>query len=346
VLVTAAGPGGSSAAPPPDRHSSVTCSFRERDQRLDVSLRDVPLRSLIRLPPGLPDLIVHEVPDVTVTPRVEIERRIDAITVTDRASSPFFPSIGALSLLDFGFETERACGARPAMTAVDSIRLLLGQHTTAADLLLDLRYGFLVPGLTDEGDGSSEIEVNARVGSGRTAVRLTRDADATVVERPAEVDDPGPVRVNLNAGEAVPDHDLVVGRHSGVSILGAGGDDLLGSVGGRGDPDVIGPPAIAGGQGADTLTGGPGGDLLWGGPGVDTIDAGPGRDAIFAFERVVDRIDCGPGRDGVITLGQRYHVPPSCEELLDFLEPETVVEADRAMRRAIRAVRELRRFRG
>jgi hemolysin type calcium-binding protein len=321
----------------------VTCSLEASGQRLDVRVRDARERIDLGRLPGLPDRIERELRrELSRIPaEVEIERRIDAITIVDRTEGGL--AHAALSPFDFGFGNDRACRERPAVTATDSIRLRLGRHSDGANLLLDLRYGRLEPGITDEGDGGSEIEVDARLGHGQAAVRLTRDADAFAVERPQTTSDPGPVRVNLNAGEAVADRDLLLGRHSRLAVLGAGGDDLMTSAGGRGDPDELIPPTLAGGQGADTLTGGRGSELFWGGAGVDSIDAGPGFDAIAVLERAVDALDCGPGRDIVITLGQRLRLPPSCERLIDLTAPESVVAAEPQARQMLRRVRELRR---
>ena len=78
-----------------------------------------------------------------------------------------------------------------------------------------------------------------------------------------------------------------------VTVLGAGGDDLL--VGGAGADRLLGGPgndilvgnagadALHGGPGDDTLMGGPGNDLLIGGPGKDTLGGGPGRNEVRQF---------------------------------------------------------------
>lgn len=345
ALAIAVGTGSTVANAAPDRPAPVTCSLEASGQRLDVRLRDARERLDVDLPPGIPDRFADELRrELSFPAAVEIERRIDAITVVDRTESRFAEA--EPDPFEFGFGEDRACPARPAVTATDSIRLRLGRHSESANLLLDLAYGRLEPGITDEGDGGSEIEVDARLGYGEAAIRLTRDPDAFAVERPETTGEPGRVRVNLNAGEPVADHDLVLGRHSGLAVLGAGGDDLMSSAGGRGDPDELPPPTLAGGQGADTLTGGRGSELLWGGPGVDSIDAGPGFDAIAVLERAVDALDCGPGRDIVITFGRRLRLPPSCERLVDLTAAEPTATAQPHARRMLRQVRELRRLGG
>lgn len=342
ALTIAVAAGSAVAIAAPERRAPVTCSLEASGQRLDVRLRNAKEEIDLGRLPGVPDRIERQLQrDLGSFPAaVEIERRIDAITVVDRTESRFAEA--ELDPFDFGFGEDRACRVRPAVTATDSIRLRLGRHSERANLLLDLRYGRLEPGITDEVDGGSEIEIDARLGYGEAAVRLTRDADALAVERPETTREPGRVRVNLNAGETVADHDLVLGRHSGLAVLGAGGDDLMSSAGGRGDPDELAPPTLAGGQGTDTLIGGSGSELLWGGPGVDSIDAGPGFDAIAVLERAVDVLDCGPGRDIVISLGQSFRLPPSCEELLDLTAPEATVTAEPHARQMLRQVRELR----
>ena len=57
--------------------------------------------------------------------------------------------------------TLRSCGSPPTVDAIDSVAIELGKHAQSADLHLDLRYGMLAPGATDEGDGGSEIELEA-----------------------------------------------------------------------------------------------------------------------------------------------------------------------------------------
>lgn len=339
--------GGSAAVAAPDRPAPVTCSLEASRQRLDVRLRDATEKLDLDLPPGIPDRLADELRrEFSFPAAVEIERRIDAITVVDRTESPF--AAIEFDLFDFGFGDvdDRACRARPAVTATDFIRLRLGRRSESASLLLGLRYGRLEPGITDEGDASSEIEVDAQLGHGAAAVRLTRDADAITVQRPATTEAPGRVHVNLNAGESLADHDLVLGRHSDLAVLGAGGDDVISSAGGKGDPDELIPPTLAGGQGTDTVNGGRGSELLWGGPGVDSIDAGPGLDGIAVLERAVDALDCGPGRDIVITFGQRFRLPPSCERLVDLTATEPTATAEPHARQLLRQARELRRLGG
>lgn len=343
---TAASAGGESS----DRPEPVSCSTNSDRHRLDVRLRD--RREVLRvrglLPPrirdelDLPRRIVREIPSVVL-----IERRIDEITVLDETPSQTidFPSIvgfdTGLDVGDGGFV--RSCGAPPTVTGTDSVRLRLGGRSESADMFLDLRYGRLEPGFTDEGDDASEIELDARLGSGVAFVKMTRGIDEVAVVRPP-AGNTAPVTANLNAGEAAPDPDLVLGRRSILLIDGSGGNDRLGSVGGESDLNIETGAVLAGGQGADLLTGGRGSDLLYGGPGADVIDAAAGADAVLADGRAPDRIDCGPGFD-FVAFFRDVHRFRSCErrfnlaDLFENLSPRKLAERPGLLRKLRRSGR-------
>jgi hypothetical protein len=289
---------------------SVTCSVHERAQELAILARDRRERipaphhlDLSRLPPQIRHDIRRELRKVHVTEaEVRIERRIDEITVIDE--TPSFSGIGF-----YGDESEgsvRRCGPPPTVGAIDSIDVALGKHSDSADLSLDLRYGALAPGASDEGDGGSEIELDAHLGSGYAELTMTRGADSVTVDRRATARHPAPTVVNLNAAESSPDGDLTVGRISPVLVDGRGGDDRLSSSGGPAISEELFEETgtvLVGGQGADALVGGAGADGLFDGPGRDEFEAGAGSDAIIALGRVPDRIDCGPGLDFAIVSG-------------------------------------------
>jgi RTX calcium-binding nonapeptide repeat (4 copies) len=189
----------------------------------------------------------------------------------------------------------------------------------AAELFLDFRYGRLQPGATDEGDGASEIEIDVDLGGGLVAVRAIRGVDHISVGEAA-----GSNAVNLNAGEASPDIDVLAGGRDVFAIHGGGSSDRLITTEASpftGAPDFF---SLQGGQGDDVLTGGAGSDGFFGGGGSDQVEAGPGPDFVFVSGQARDQIDCGPGRDFVLLLGRGRHDFRECEEKLDPREETEV----------------------
>jgi hypothetical protein len=301
--------GASAGAAPSHQPDPVACSNHAGRHTLSVRLHDLVER--FRLPPHIAHQVGPGVPHVfesRTPPELAIERRIDEITVVDQTPEAFlFPD-------PFGEQPDRApvaCGPQPTTANTDSVLIRRGKHTDSAKLELSLRYGALAPGFTDEGDGSSEVEVDARLGHGSAYVEMTRGADTMTVKRPQV--EPGPTLVNLNAGEVAPDGDLVVGGQAPVVVDAAGGDDRLTSSVPAQDLDDEVYALLAGGQGADVLAGGEGSDFFLNGPGADIVKAGAGRDIVLAFGHAPDRIDCGPGFD-VVFLSRAEHHLHGCEE--------------------------------
>ena len=174
----------------------------------------------------------------------------------------------------------------------------------------------LAPGATDEGDGSSEIEVDVTGMDGsfdtlRIVGTSGPDAFATSF-----------LAVNLNADETVPDPDVTLEDYLSLELIAGDGDDEL-SV----DPfDAFARATLLGGDGDDRLSGRLGGD--------DVLDAGPGRDVADysggkggtssgrspgrrcsgpALGRGRERRGCGPLRqdDTVSYVGKRSARPGS-----------------------------------
>lgn len=301
------------------RPQAITCEVHPHAHELAVHAHELHLHP--QLPDGIeisdfPRDVRHDFRrelrrTVDVDPELEIERRIDEITVIDRSPDPF----GLNSF--YGDEQSapvRSCGEPPVVGAIDRVAIEVGKRTQDADLHLDLRYGALAPGLTDEGDGGSEIELEAHLGSGYVEIEMTRNADSATVDL-SRSGRPAPSKINLNAGETVPDADVVVGNHSPVAIDGGGGDDRLVSSGGRSAFADEPASLLEGGQGDDALLGGRGSDALLDGPGNDRLDAGPGVDAVVALGHGRDRIDCGPGVDLAVVASKRSPVR-HCEEIL------------------------------
>jgi hypothetical protein len=271
------------------RNPNVVCAFDASDGRLSVRIRDErPRLDLRGIPPRIREEIERSLRDVQVPSTATIERRADDVTV----------------LRGFLGSPVGCRGPAPSVEGAAAIRVRTGKHTNSAELVLDLVHGELEPGLPHEGDGS-EIEIDARIGLGDLYARATRGPDHVAIGAVS-----GLTAINFNAAEALPDHDLTLGRKSPLFVAAAGGDDTVtastsaGVAGGR----VFGLAYIDGGQGADRLDGGAGGQFLSGGSGADRVAAGGGSDFVLAFGHAADRIDCGSGRDFAVVSNERHQL--------------------------------------
>lgn len=292
---------GEDRKPPPP----VSCTFAEERGTLTVRLRDEKVD--LRLPPGLPSEIREEFREALEEFRqpgsATIQRRADDIVVLgDSRRSSFFGDSGGRGPI--------ACeGGVPTVANTDTIRVRKGARAKNANLKIDLTYGRLEPGATDEGDGSSEIELDAAVG-GRVAVRMTRGADPVTLGRGASG-----TSLNLNAAELTADDDLVVDEESRIQVDGAGSADSIELAEGGSASELRGL-TLTGGQGDDLLRAGSDMDRLFPGTGRDRVEAGGGSDLVIAFESAPDRIDCGGGMDFVLISEDSRHGFHDCEHKL------------------------------
>lgn len=301
---------GGDRKPPPQ----VSCTFDAERGTLSVRLRDE--RIDLRLPPGLPPEIREQLredfKDYREPGHATIQRRAEDIVVlgSNRSGSRFDGSNGRAPV---------ACaGGVPTVTNTDTIRVRKGVRAERANLTIDLTYGRLEPGLTDEGDGSSEIELDGAVGEGRVAVRMTRGADPVTLAQ-----DGAGTTLNLNAAELTADDDLAVAEEGRISVDGAGAADAVELTSGDAQAELRGL-RLTGGQGDDLLRSGDGVDRLFPGTGRDRVEAGSGSDLVVAFESAPDRIDCGGGMDVVLTRDNPRHGFHDCEFKLspsDFDDP-------------------------
>ena len=199
-----------------------------------------------------------------------------------------------------GRTTVVCAGSTPTRFNVDLIRA-----ESANELKIDLRGGPFAPGHTDEGDGSSEIEIRAvfRASAGGVRVRGTAGADRI---RLGSVG--GRRAINLDASEARADADVIVtGGFRVLSVLGRGGNDRIRATGGNGfDAPLSRGVAISAGTGRDRIVGTDRRDLIGGGSGGDFVDPRGGRDrvrtqagvdALRVRDRLRDVVSCGGGRD-------------------------------------------------
>ena len=194
------------------------------------------------------------------------------------------------------------CGATsPTVNNVDTISV-----SSRTEFRIELGGGPLAPGFTDEGDGSSEIEIEATFGrTGGLRVLGSGGRDRITMG-----DLGGLHAVNLNGRERQPDADVSVqGGFPVLSVISRAGNDRISA---RGGPGFDGPlswqTTISSGSGGDRVKGGNKRDLIGGGGGADRINPGKGTDRIKSLGGV-DRLRlrdgerdyarCGPGDDRV-----------------------------------------------
>ena len=176
-----------------------------------------------------------------------------------------------------------ACDAA-TVTNTDTITVTAA---TGSELVIDLAGGPLAPGATDEGDGSSEIEIAADFLDGASGgapgtVRVEGSGGPDAIFAYLVLAIPSHV-INLNADEVPPDYDVTFPRAAGAILRGNDGADILRGL----DPagagrELLTPIDIGGGGGDDTLSVAAPGGSLDGGPGTDLLDeSAVGRMIIF-----------------------------------------------------------------
>jgi Ca2+-binding RTX toxin-like protein len=183
------------------------------------------------------------------------------------------------------FYAEGMPGPCAAATTTNTDKIVV-DNSGESWLYIDLGEPF-APGATDEGDGSSEIEINV-VGNG---FLLGINPGITGAPAPAMIG-LGTAGINLNGGETAGiDPDLTVSSaHELVQVGGSDSKDVIDAAGGFGTGGDFGMEAhLAGGAGNDVLQAGAGVNELAGGDGNDQLHGGPGNDEILG----------GPGRDMV-----------------------------------------------
>lgn len=149
------------------------------------------------------------------------------------------------------------------------------------------------PGATDEGDGSSEIEISVDLGFGDNALQLegTTGSDRWVIGAAGLVD---------NGDD---DLDVDIANIDRVDMYGIGGADTLsGQGGGVAGAATSLPLLLMGGSGNDVLTGGSNNDLVFGGDGSDSI-TGRGGDDLYGGGSGNDTLMQSPVADGSDVLG-------------------------------------------
>jgi hypothetical protein len=150
-------------------------------------------------------------------------------------------------------------------------------------LTIDLSNGRFEPGLTPEGTGISEIEMNVDLGAG---------ADSVVVNGSSLADKYrfGTTGSNLNADND--GDDLVLNGVEGLTVNGGVGNDVLSLEGALGTGSALNIPVV--------LNGGSNNDKLTGGTQNDVLNGGDGKDTCFAL-KTADGADICNGNLGIDT---------------------------------------------
>ncbi|HEX8121289.1 MAG TPA: hypothetical protein VF549_08495 [Solirubrobacteraceae bacterium] len=178
---------------------------------------------------------------------------------------------GALKVNAGKIEADGAqCGSAATTANTDRVDVVGDADNETLDL--DLGGGAFAPGATDEGDGSSEIElfVDLKQNTLVYDVSILGDPGADHVNAGRTGSGASSIpQVNLNATGGDHDSDLFVGD-SGLNVLGRNGNDVVTD---RGDPGFTlvfsNEIQVSGGEGNDDLTAHT--TFLRGGPGDDTF---------------------------------------------------------------------------
>jgi hypothetical protein len=227
------------------RERLVKCRYSPDTQTLSVRLKPPDLSGLRRALRRLPAALREEILGIAFPSSAALDVRIGQITVLEGEDLLYGGSGGLI----------RCAGGPPTVTNTDTVVVRAGKRVAEGYLFLDFRYGLLTPGATDEGDGSSEIELEVDLDGGEVFGRMTRGPDQVSMDF---VD--GRTAVNLNAGESVDDTDLRVGARDAFFVQGAGSGDQL--YVDQTSPKTKFFQAIDGGQGEDLVQGGSGPDAI------------------------------------------------------------------------------------
>ena len=242
-------------------------------------------------------------------PGVSCSRLDDGTLLIVHRSQSFPPTIkrdGERIAVTDDVGDEYSCsGVTPTVRNVDTIDY--ASKANIDGLTIDLAHGRLGPGATDEGDGSSEIEVDAQLGRDKPVLTIYGSGrrERITIGRMAG----GEGALNLNAAESNDDPDVLFSAaKERVDVdLGVGRDFYSSAETDGFDGPYRGEATAIGGPEHDRLVGGPERDVLVGDTGRDTMLGGGGRDILFGdeygpepdFEQLIaaDRLLCGAGRD-------------------------------------------------
>jgi Ca2+-binding RTX toxin-like protein len=198
---------------------------------------------------------------------------VDTVTVTldPGAAAILWSSGGDITLTEDGVG-DTDCGATTA--EADTINVT-GDDLGDEFIQVDESGGDFAPGLTAEGVGSSEIEINVDLGDGADEVAIVGSSGNDTIAMSSS-------GVNLN-GDA--DTDVLLTDVEALALWGGDGDDTLTGVS---TPDGVTSKSLHGEGGGDTITSGSTADFLDGGDGDDALNGGAGNDTLIGGDGVDD----------------------------------------------------------
>ena len=176
--------------------------------------------------------------------------------------------------------TDPTCGGA-TVNNIDLINLVGSGLADTANF--DFSNGLFEPGLTAEGTGTSEIEINMDMNGATDTITITgTSGDDSIYVGDNE-------EINYNAAESVDDVDFIdLQEAENLTMTGGDGSDTLWNDGGEGTGNAStfdvtvnggnGRDFLAGSTNDDTLSGGAGSDVLKGGNGTDAMDGGTESD--------------------------------------------------------------------
>lgn len=218
------------------------------------------------------------------------EDDVEEENLFEAAASVATRSDGSIAVNAPGRTPVACAGGEPTLTNVDHVRIVTD---LSGFVVVDLVAGPLAPGATDEGDGSSEIEIAVAGTFGNVLVRGGTRPDRFTVSWAQRN---GRLGANLNPRQD-DDLDLTASEYTALGFAGGEGDDrffvepaspraadefegYLFILGGPGDDAILGGLGrygeLEGGKGDDLVRAGAAGGELMGGPGNDELHAGPG----------------------------------------------------------------------
>jgi Ca2+-binding RTX toxin-like protein len=182
------------------------------------------------------------------------------------------------------------CSGNPTVNNTDQINVT--GAAGAETVTINFSSGLLRPGVTNEGAGENEIEIDLAMGGGD---------DSLIVDGRPEVDlfISGADGINFN-GDG--DADITRQNVQNITLNGGGGNDTLSGAGGGGTGAAMaGAITLQGAAGNDTLTGGQGNDTLNGGADSDDERGGDGNDTFNqgADPNGADSLNGQAGQDAV-----------------------------------------------
>lgn len=202
--------------------------------------------------------------------------------IAQSTTCTYVPETATLNVVaeaDVAFTASDDAGGAIGVTGADC-----GAATTSNVDLIDVHvgtgnvisivqtFGRFAPGMTDEGDGTSEIEFHLSEGTDAPLIIVGTEADdafatGTTLVAPDVVDG-----VNLNADD---DYDVLISQGTVLEMIiaGEGGEDRFDLTGGE-DPPTALPLDVGGGIGADTFRfrGSLGDVAIQGDGGLDRLD--------------------------------------------------------------------------